>query len=191
MRVSLRTWCCVRLRAAHTKRFVCVHVCMGVSVRSCCCARTRSLANMFLLLATADSRPFVHSFLLYPFASSHQRLYDSKQFKKALKAADQILKRFPNHGGATTMTAMPIGVRQSARRSALASRRVLLLLQVPAYACAAAALLLTGSLTAACPLPVWSSILDAETLSMKALVVHSGWEERKAEAYSLAKQVSE
>ena len=30
---------------------------------------------------------------------SHQRAYESKEYKKGLKAADTIVKKYPEHGG--------------------------------------------------------------------------------------------
>lgn len=37
-----------------------------------------------------------------------QKSYETKQYKKGLKAADAILKRFPEHGGTTHLRALKL-----------------------------------------------------------------------------------
>jgi hypothetical protein len=34
-----------------------------------------------------------------PSSAPLQKFYETKQYKKGLKAADAVLKKFPNHGG--------------------------------------------------------------------------------------------
>lgn len=52
------------------------------------------------------------------------RLYDAKQYKKAIKAADGVLKKFPTHGETLAMKGLTIGMMSNGQRNAEAHAMV-------------------------------------------------------------------
>lgn len=44
------------------------------------------------------------------------KLYETKQYKKAIKAADQILKKFPEHGETLAMKVCAVGQGETRER---------------------------------------------------------------------------
>jgi N-alpha-acetyltransferase 15/16, NatA auxiliary subunit len=44
------------------------------------------------------------------------RLYEAKQYKKAIKSADAILKKFPNHGETLAMKGLTVNSMSNGKR---------------------------------------------------------------------------
>jgi uncharacterized protein YktA (UPF0223 family) len=56
--------------------------------------------NKIIYIITMRSMWWIHLFeKVMHFFQLVQKSYESKQYKKGLKAADAILKKFPDHGG--------------------------------------------------------------------------------------------
>jgi len=94
---------------------------------------------------------------------SSQKFYEQKQYKKGLKAAESVLKKFPQHGG--EYPAQP-----SARAISHLERAILEALSVSAN-------------------PILIRARFAETLAMKGLTINCMGADKKEEAYNLVKEV--